>query len=115
VNKEAQELLRKAADYMAEHGHTKGAFVDEGTGRVCADGAIQAAGDWVSINGISVMESARRLLANQVREDLGRDPVSDPVSAGVVQEVIWDYNDRDETTAEDVILALKRAAARDEG
>lgn len=123
MNEEAKELLTKAANYMSEHGHTKGAF-ENNDGTVCADGALQ------KVCGVkfdaSVIRTARALLAlqiakedSQLNESLknmgGKEWISEWLRAEVIQEAIWDYNDRDETTAEDVILMFKRAAERGEG
>jgi len=122
VNEEAKELLTRAANYLAEHGHTKGAFeVDDGA--VCADGALQKVCSYYESNAPTVMYTARELLAFQMAKE---DPKTDgylkrwlrygAVSrADVFLYAIWGYNDRDETTAEDVVLAMKRAAECGEG
>lgn len=56
------EALRKAADVLAERGHTKGAYVDS-EGRCCAQGAMRIACDIINPEGGSGSSNFRTLAA----------------------------------------------------
>lgn len=108
------EALRKAAEVLQERGHYKGDFENCETGSVCALGALNVAlaGKpivyWDSYSD-TVVRARRRLVAAfpAVREY--------PEVPRMESVPLW--NDADETTAEDVMLAFKHAAvaAEEEG
>lgn len=110
-----RELLLKAADCIAERGHWKGSYSKPGVpmsvGAVCAYGAMS----WVATEGNTVaysdsctwsedaekvIDQAARMLHKQIPRSLYENPFN----------AITYYNDREDTSAEDVILAMKRAA-----
>ncbi|MGW6255444.1 DUF6197 family protein [Streptomyces sp. NPDC055085] len=107
-----EDLLLAGADYIAEHGHHKGAFflgamadgrsaykqAAENHGKpACAIGAINAAA-WANESRRDEAWEARALLMQHLNPRF-------PACVGVP-----DWNDAPERTAEDVILAMKRAA-----
>lgn len=98
-----EEILLKAADDIATNGHYKGNYFaggDRANGPACALGAIDRAtygrGLRTDFHPSPLLASALHLLAKEI---------------GVSN--IADWNDAPETTAEDVILAMKRAAHGD--
>jgi len=121
-----EEVLLKAADDIAERGHAKSVFYDcklDGgtkaaweTAPACALGAIgrtlavTKSGELApcAIEDLENHEAVRRLAASILthRSDLIRLRVD----GGDCYDVITEFNDMPETTGEDVILAMKRAA-----
>jgi hypothetical protein len=111
-----EEILIKAAEDLATHGHAKEVFFDS-TARsawqgapACAYGAMARVGNWVQENGTvtdlyedTFAEAARRL-ASVIRGKVDALSVADDYQA------ITGYNDADTTTAEDMILMMKEAA-----
>lgn len=103
MNSEAADVLRDAAEYIGEYGWIQGDLEDQFTGSVCALGAITRAmrDGW---NDHGALEALRRHLGLAPQT---RDFILHPVAR---------WNDEKERTAEDVILAMKRAAEElDEG
>lgn len=111
-----EEVLIKAADDIAQHGHAKEVFFDSAVkaswagAPACAYGAMARVGNWVQENGTvtdlyegTFAEAARRL-ASVIRGKV------DALSIGDDYQVITLYNDHKDTTAEDVILMMKEAA-----
>lgn len=110
-----EDVLEKAAEVISEHGHLKGAYGGEKAG-FCAMGAMRHAitGDALRFFGseavtenpalADVYKEARRLLAQRLAPDVDPDYSC---------EAIAEWNDSRHTTAEDVVLALKTAAAHD--
>lgn len=97
-------VCRDAADYMEEHGHTKHQLVDDG-GRVCLYGALLAAATGSPDGGVrppAVLEGAAFAALGEVE----RLP-------GVGSAVVW--NNMAERTQDDVVAALREAAALIEG
>ena len=104
------ELLTEAAAYLAEHGHCKGDLKTE-DGRVCLQGAMcmpLLARGWMKIekgefytqgSGTQLFTSANRAVARELNKE------GIPVS---YDTHVW--NDASETTKEDVLLMMKRAA-----
>ncbi|MFD4474625.1 hypothetical protein ACFWPU_00710 [Streptomyces sp. NPDC058471] len=99
-----EEVLFKAAEIISTAGHVKGAF-DDGdcvSGAVCMEGAYRRAMYGTSTGtdeGFIAPERAWRILTKTVEAE------TDYFAPCV-------FNDADETTAEDAILMLKRAAER---
>lgn len=112
-----QELLAKAADEIARTGHCKASYsepgIDERVAPVCAYGAMaRAVSDGKTTcyadlgshaktwSQYRLIEHAAELLAAEIGNEL-----DSPFGA------ITRFNDDDRTTGEDVILAMKTAAA----
>lgn len=106
-----RQILRGAAEYISEHGWNQGDFRDAQTGAVCAAGGIFAVlGFEYDEDGLPasnttykeyVAETALAMLADSVGiVPPGHSSISD----------IPEWNDAPERTAEDVILAMKRAS-----
>lgn len=107
-----QELLTKAAEDVATHGHWKGTFSQSGVpdniAPACIYGALTRAAtgtttcydtaDLVVWTVNPLIQQAADLLAKSIGRD--RD----------TWYTVTQFNDADSTTAEDVILAMKRAA-----
>lgn len=102
---QARALLGSAAAYISEHGHHKGAmFANEPSpAPACAIGSLVACGADMGM-GLpdSAFSRAQHLLTNKITESYG----------GSEWEInaIADWNDDPATTAEDVILTMKRLA-----
>lgn len=128
---ERSEILRKAADVIAERGHRKRAFGDKDTGPVCAHGAVKAVmnltksisgytdeeisaaqGDAMETLAREIMRSGRNSFQNFLNGHGSPPPRSyaDAMEGGYPEEIVWDFNDTESTSAEDVILMMKRAA-----
>jgi hypothetical protein len=113
-----EELLLKAADDMAEHGHCKGSFFEDlaewETTPSCAYGSLARVAGVVQPNGLIIdcrdldPEAVKRLAA--VIRPLHPHPFVDYCDD---YDVITTYNDHDSVTGEDMILAFKKAAAGD--
>ncbi|OII61166.1 hypothetical protein BJP40_06465 [Streptomyces sp. CC53] len=107
-----RQILRDAADYIAEHGHCKGRLEswspDADLPAVCALGALRRTG---LRHGIAAYGAAVGQLADHLRsrDDDPRIPYAWKRWVDSAQ-LIPIYNDHEATTAEDVILAMKRAA-----
>lgn len=101
------EILRKAADYHAEHGHCKGTYRDA-EGRVCAMGAIYSATGcgWVEVDG-DIFAIGNPLHS---RETVAALDYAHLAAREVGHHVVHDYNDQPDTSPEDITLLLKRAA-----
>lgn len=117
----SNELLLKAADYIARNGHYKGAFHHGGMSMPpgdlhdfarpsCVLGAMRVVAGREGINWtFASFVRAEKLLC----EELGYDDYMREVEGETVAVVpLW--NDDPSTTAEDVILTMKRAAHREE-
>ncbi|MFF8831316.1 hypothetical protein [Streptomyces sp. NPDC015131] len=107
--KDSSDYLREAAEYIAEHGHHKGSYEHWSAGAehpvTCALGALRRVTGDRGMMGGRFYEAAALLGSHLEREGLI------PRYEGVVplsHIPIW--NDAPERTAEDVILAMKRAA-----
>lgn len=110
-----EEILTKAADDIATHGHAKETFYNS-TGRqdwqtapACALGAIARVTGYASKTQGIVREEvftseAAKKLAAKIRAKDGRYALADNYGT------ITGYNDDDHTTAEDMILTMKEAA-----
>lgn len=110
-------ILIKASEIMSERGKATGMYEDSQTREVCAYGALTLAfsegrkSDYSELVGcggehLHIARQAGVLLAKVINpEHYG---VYDPFS------IITAFNDDPATTAEDVTLALKRAAAHEE-
>lgn len=109
LTREQKQACRDAAEYIAEHGHCKGSYYywadisfdtiaknPQYNPPACALGAI------AKVTGQNV-DDVRR----EYSEPLGR-MVGDKASYCGSGFGIQVFNDREETSAEDVILALKR-------
>lgn len=106
---DSSEILRKASEYIAEHGHHKESFTKPDgtlTPPACAMGAITIACNgqgWLSQDVCTLIEESRTQLAQHLIRE-GQSGAGEPF------QVIAVWNDYKRTSAEDVILALKRAA-----
>lgn len=110
-----EETLLKAADDLAQYGHTKGTFFwtsDEQTWHTapaCAFGALArvigegAINEYGTVSGDDAGDAVQRL-ANVIRDKVDALKLADNYQA------ITGYNDMDSTTGEDIILAMKEAA-----
>lgn len=111
-----REILIKAAEDLAEKGHCKGSFfkpMQPGEMRyaseerpACALGALSRAGK-LQLDRIE-QHPAAQLLADHIQE---RFPALIP-DLTAPYDIITEFNDSNETTGEDVILAMKEAAHR---
>lgn len=103
------EVARRAAEIIASRGLAKHALEDA-RGRVCHDGAIRTA---LGASCISVTADG---LPEKMRDDQFRLYCSVQNATRTILHsqgfygAGWLYNDEPGTTAEDVILCLKRAA-----
>lgn len=116
-NMTTEEILLAAAEDQAKHGNTKGRFYEKGVGRplswreqpACALGSIARVSGKVTTAGFVEENTLDRevviRLANTIVQHTGlwNECYSDAVIAS--------FNDDPSTTAEDVILMMKRAAA----
>lgn len=100
-----QEVLAKAAEYIGEHGWCQGRSMDE-EGRVCAMGAINAVLP-IPHDIRDLHAEARYLLAAAVARCLLTKYID---NAPGRELTVISWNDDPSRTAEDVILAMKRAA-----
>lgn len=105
-----QEVLVKAAAAIAEHGHIKGGYGSIHSG-FCAVGAIRYAacgGTLLSkvhdANADEVVQAAELLLVEELEGS------GEYRWAPSVEVVVPLFNDANATTAEDVMLMMKRAA-----
>lgn len=110
-----EEILIKAADDLATHGHAKETFYNSSgaqsweTASACALGAIARVTGHASKGQGIVREEifedeAVKKLAAKIREKGGMYADDSDYA------VVTGYNDADHTTAEDVILTMKEAA-----
>lgn len=114
-----EETLLKAADDLAQYGHTKESFFETSgeqtwhTAPACAFGALARVigGDAINENGVVTGDDTLfagdvvRRLANTIR-------AKGPQFVGADNyQTITGYNDLDSTTGEDMILAMKEAAS----
>lgn len=107
-----EEHLLKAAEDMAEHGQAKESFFAPGqrweTAAACAIGSIARSGNLTRDGGIvkegACGSPAVRLLARQIRLEHPAYDIHDDYQAVTL------YNDADSTSAEDMILTMKRAS-----
>jgi hypothetical protein len=90
------KTLRDAADYVSEHGWTQNEMQDD-EGRVCAMGAIRETTAMYSLDGMNALQA----MVKSLGLDRNRSGFLHPVA-------MW--NDAKGRSAEDVILAFKRAA-----
>lgn len=102
------EALRRAVEELREHGWTQGKFVEE-DGRVDVVQAIGLA------SGIDVAHSHRKELRLPAGSCvlLGAALQTATEAVGCASLAVW--NDFEDQTAERVVAALERAAARAEG
>lgn len=118
----AAELLERAAEILAERGHHKGGYVAMDSPKVCAAGAVNTAWcehyrplrdrhDWPMPPVIAPSREAEDVHVAML------DRLHHAIYGGDGRRINgWDvaeiasWNDLPETSAEDVILALKRAA-----
>jgi hypothetical protein len=116
-----EETLLKAAEDIGEHGHNKQTYFGGNghwsQGPACAFGAIartqperymRAIGNGGFVLNEEVEKSAAaKLLAEQIRRDY---PDLIPNNDGADFLAVIQYNDHPSTSAEDVILTMKKAA-----
>jgi hypothetical protein len=124
---DSSEILRKAADVISERGHGKLAFGNDESGHpVCAHGAIKVAlgltthvspqtdeeasleADAINALAREIMESGRTTFQSSYSPPMRYYAYA--FEAGMPEEIVWDFNDTGSTSAEDVILMMKRAA-----
>lgn len=104
IDPATRDLLLGAAGYMGEHGHCKRQLRDD-DGRVCLMGSLHSAASLT-------LAEACELVDEHAPRDRARATYCDAVNAlrNAIGDFIPAWNDREETTQEDAILALKRAA-----
>src|SRR5690349_20433439 len=93
------EVAYKAAEYMAGHGYCKGRTKDPMTGEVCLGGAVVYGTNF----GIRMYLDSDSLPLRLLRE-------LDKFTEREFGMSYTGWNDREETTAEDAVLLLKRLA-----
>lgn len=117
---DAKQVLRDAAEYLAEHGWTQDKMYDYSHAHnpqhpsACAMGAIEQVSDESSL----ARAEAQGRMANYLKaKGLIVDQESyihfvngSPLGEGIMKHPLAWWNDMPTTTAEDVILALKDAA-----
>jgi hypothetical protein len=113
-----EEILLKAAEDLATYGHAKEKFYagtlkgNWETAPACAYGSLARVAGAANENGtvtdvsVGTLGEAAKKLAAQIRESFPHFSHDDPYFT------ITRYNDHDNTTGEDVILAMKEAAHR---
>jgi len=101
--------LRDAMDVLARRGWAKGAFTDSG-GRHCLQGALYEAHAVVPTNAADIALPLPADLAADVA--LVNDVIAEqyPERFGAVG--VSRFNDHDETTVDDVLRVLEKAAVR---
>lgn len=114
-----EELLLAAADDIAAHGHCKNTYSPPGedgrAGPVCAYGAMTRVAtdgqttDYASLHLNDEWWRTKRPLIDQAAALLAQH--IGPTAAGYPFGAITRFNDAARTTAEDVILMMKKAAA----
>jgi len=117
-----EELLEKAAEDIAKHGHAKRTYSegpDEMTGPACAYGAMTRAAtggstDYSNLPSLSMeakelVDQAALLLSQTIRS-YNRRYAPPLVGLGDSFRTVTHYNDAPGIAAEDVILTMKRAA-----
>jgi hypothetical protein len=101
--------IRQAIDVLAARGWTKGAFTDL-SGRHCLQGALYEAHGVCPLRRGSVVGPLPSALAADVRL------VNDVVEANYPERFggvgVSRFNDHPETTVDDVVLVLEKAAVR---
>jgi hypothetical protein len=120
-----EEILAKAAEDIATHGHAKGSFYSSRgeqsweTAPACAYGAMARVADLTDRRGIvsevdtPAIGKAAAKLADVIRPHLKAmhsDWHPDRINLADPYVVITHYNDHDNISAEDMILRFKEAA-----
>lgn len=107
-----EELLLKAADEIATRGHAKRSYRNSDTGGVCAYGAmtLAATGGRYWNYPDTYGDSPVKALIGQAAELLARQTGFEHLADATGFDMVTYFNDADDTTGEDVILAMKRAA-----
>jgi len=98
------ENLRKAASLLRERGHCKNALEDD-DGRLCMIGA------W----NLAVLGHSKSTPSRHGCADVIMDIVGEQFPDRVPNYILWSwatFNNHDDTTADDVIMVLEKAAAR---
>ena len=104
------EICLKAADLIATRGLAKNMLIDE-KGAICNNGAVLIA---MNLPELDLLEAATTKDV-RISENLAAIRSVESLILGemrVSETMPWSYNDLDSTTAEDVILLLKRTAER---
>jgi hypothetical protein len=109
----ASEAAYKAADLISEHGHAKGVLKDD-QGRFCFSGALCAATGATlrpGVHAFPFISSAQRAVYIEVWDAAGailsRRAASAQVPGTWSRVIPAGWNNRDDTTKEDVVLLLK--------
>jgi hypothetical protein len=120
-----EEILAKAAEDMAKYGHTKGSFYSSKgeqpweTAPACAYGSMSRVAHTTDRRGIvsevdhPAIGRAAAKLADVIRPHLAAiysDWHPDRINQAESYNVITQYNDHDNISAEDMILRFKEAA-----
>ena len=98
------EFAEKTAEYISEHGHTKGSYEDPVTGAVCALGAMQ------KVNAMTEKVNAMTEAYADYHASCFKH-VAIKLMQRIGHGYIPSWNDAPERTAEDVILEFKHVAA----
>jgi hypothetical protein len=110
IHLETAEILEEAANYLAEHGHTKHALMDD-EGRVCAVGALRMVTG--SMYGSAPLYPSVIAVAADLGVDLDNDPIGYSAEGRAWNNVVK-WNNAPERTGEEVIdqFLLTAAALR---
>jgi hypothetical protein len=111
-----EEILAKAAEDQAEHGHHKGSFYSSRFGQSWETAPACAYGSMARVSGIArdgvvfdttgpTIDRAAAKLADTIRPHVPVD-----LSRADAYTVITSYNDSSSTSAEDMVLRFKEAA-----
>lgn len=104
-----QEVLEKAAANIAEHGHCKGEYGSLQRG-FCALGAIRYAATGTGVYRRDLNAAKTHDLVNQAELMLVLELAKDGWRCGESLSLVPMFNDAEATSAEDVMLMMKRAA-----
>lgn len=109
----ASEIAERAAEVVAQRGHTKGFMYNE-AGNVCAQGALHVAlAELIGLTGptIKLYRTGDQLLNHNDRYPTLYRAVCDTAFTLLEERYVLEgYNDLAQTSAEDVTLLLKRTA-----
>jgi hypothetical protein len=108
---EAYEALEKGAEYIAEHGHTKNQFTDEGTGAACVMGAVIEVMHWGNMWDNEYWKDGSPSWKSHIEFEAWRSEVEPLFKQRFNTDGIPEWNDAPETSVEDVILGMKHVAA----
>lgn len=111
-----KEVLLKAAEVMAERGQHKGKYYNSETGSVCAYGAMSLAAtegrtaEYMSFTFHDEFTQETKILVDQAATLLAETLPLPGIQHEFLTEfdIVTKYNDRDDVSTEDMVLAMKR-------